>query len=148
MADWLDDLSEFPAMIVAEACKRWRQGNTRRPTPGDIRLACIEIQRERAPKRAGKPILALVKPEPMPAPDVVRPYWRKLRFGELTEAERELFRADVAERTAQLPRATREALRPLTEGADTPLKAVPTAPLRDEDDPAVRKILDDMGATA
>lgn len=135
-------------MIVADACKRWRQGNTRRPTPGDIRLACIEIQRESAPKRAGKPVLALVKPEPKPAADVVRPCCRKLSFRELTEAEQALFLADVAERTAQLPREAREALKSLTDATQAPLKPLATAPLRGEDDPEVRRILDDMGGAA
>lgn len=115
MADWLEDLCGFPAAIVAEACQRWRRENTRRPTPGDIRLACIEIQRERAPQRAVKPALALVRPEPMPAPEVVRPYWRKLRFPELTVAEQALFRADVAARKAHVSEAAREMLGPLAE---------------------------------
>lgn len=46
MADWLDDLSEFPAHLVAEACQLWRRTETRRPMPGDIRTRCFDLKRE------------------------------------------------------------------------------------------------------
>jgi hypothetical protein len=40
--DWIDDLIEFGPKIVAEACRRWRNTESRRPTPADIRKFCIE----------------------------------------------------------------------------------------------------------
>jgi hypothetical protein len=43
IADWLDDLGEFPASVVGEACMLWRrQGDSRRPLPGEIRKLCKE----------------------------------------------------------------------------------------------------------
>jgi len=44
-ADWLDDIAEFPASVVAEACRRHRRGPKMRfrPLPGEIRESCIEI---------------------------------------------------------------------------------------------------------
>lgn len=51
--DWLADLAEFPAEIVAVACREWRQQpGARRPLPGDIRTLCIALDRERHEKRA------------------------------------------------------------------------------------------------
>ena len=44
--DWADDLGEWPAWVVAAACRAWRQHPTKyrfKPLPGDIRLLCIEI---------------------------------------------------------------------------------------------------------
>lgn len=40
--DWLDDLREYPAAVVADACAIWRRGNTRRPMPAEIRALCVE----------------------------------------------------------------------------------------------------------
>jgi len=46
--DWLDDLTEFDGDVVALACQEWRQSYNRRPTPHDIREACIrEASRRR-----------------------------------------------------------------------------------------------------
>src|SRR5579863_88799 len=42
MDDWLNDLGDYPAMFVTEACKRWRETQTHRPTPADI----IRLTRE------------------------------------------------------------------------------------------------------
>lgn len=42
--DWLDDLREFGPKIVEEACAEYRQTQTFRPTPADIRRLCIEAQ--------------------------------------------------------------------------------------------------------
>ena len=39
--DWLEDLGEFPAEVVEAACREWRQTQSRRPTPADIRTLCI-----------------------------------------------------------------------------------------------------------
>ena len=44
--DWADDMSEFPAHVVAEAARRWRRHPTKyrfKPLPGDIRALCVEI---------------------------------------------------------------------------------------------------------
>ena len=44
--DWLDDVGEYPAWVVAEAAKRWRRHPSKyrfKPLPGDIRSLCIEI---------------------------------------------------------------------------------------------------------
>lgn len=45
MRDWIEDLSEFPLALVAEACRDWRrQPGGRRPTPGDIYQLCAAEQ--------------------------------------------------------------------------------------------------------
>jgi len=44
--DWIIDLREFGPDIVNEACARWRIANDRRPTPANVRLLAIDIQRE------------------------------------------------------------------------------------------------------
>lgn len=50
--DWIADLIEFGPAIVNEACTQWRrQPGGRRPTPGDIRVRCIEAQRDVAEHR-------------------------------------------------------------------------------------------------
>lgn len=54
-ADWLDDLAEFHESIVAMACRDWRQTETRRPTPAEIRKLCLEVTR-------------VYEPPPKPAP--------------------------------------------------------------------------------
>jgi len=50
--DWLDDLAEFGAAVVAIACREWRRTSSRRPTPADIRLLCIAEARDRAERAA------------------------------------------------------------------------------------------------
>lgn len=42
--DWIEDLIEFGAAAVADACREWRQTQSRRPTPADIRKLCIAEQ--------------------------------------------------------------------------------------------------------
>ena len=44
--DWLDDLREFGAAIVARACQEWRQTSARRPTPADLRALAVRFQGE------------------------------------------------------------------------------------------------------
>jgi hypothetical protein len=39
-ADWVDDLSEYDADVVAGACKMWRRANSKRPTPHELRALC------------------------------------------------------------------------------------------------------------
>jgi hypothetical protein len=66
--DWLDDLREFGAEVVAEACRRWRrQPGGRRPTPGDIRALCIEEQ-----ETYGIGLRALPTPDARAAHDAAR----------------------------------------------------------------------------
>lgn len=52
--DWLDDLSEFPAAWVAEACQEWRRSQSRRPLISNIRELCI-LHREDERRRALPP---------------------------------------------------------------------------------------------
>lgn len=40
--DWLEDLAEFHEALVGEACRDWRQSETRRPTIADIRKLCSD----------------------------------------------------------------------------------------------------------
>ncbi len=47
--DWINDLVEFEAEDVQNACREWRQNQTRRPTPADIRLLAIAEHRRRNP---------------------------------------------------------------------------------------------------
>jgi len=46
--DWADDLCEYPAWAVGEACRRWRRDPSKawRPTPGQIRAICDELVAE------------------------------------------------------------------------------------------------------
>jgi hypothetical protein len=44
--DWADDLGEYPAWAVEEACRRWRRDPKKyryKPLPGDIRRLCEEV---------------------------------------------------------------------------------------------------------
>src|SRR5260221_8727317 len=54
LADWLEDLCEFPAHIVATACRTWRQTQPRRPTIAEMRELCSSAMpdlRIRAPEK-------------------------------------------------------------------------------------------------
>ena len=51
MADWLDDLCEFPAPAVAKACETWRRTERKRPTPADIRSMVMRWQAEAQAER-------------------------------------------------------------------------------------------------
>lgn len=42
LSDWLDDLDQFPAHVVATSCQDWRRTESRRPTIADIRRVCFE----------------------------------------------------------------------------------------------------------
>jgi hypothetical protein len=57
--DWLEDVGEFAAQHVREACKRYRQSPEcrRRPMPFDIRSICIDLRDadQRATAIAGAP---------------------------------------------------------------------------------------------
>lgn len=77
--DWLDDLGEFPAAIVAEACTEWRQRpGGRRPTPGDIRTICVESRTRKEELR--RPAL------PPPQRDIVAGDFHERRYREAAEA--------------------------------------------------------------
>lgn len=41
--DWLDDMAEFHEAVVAMACRDWRQVETRRPSPAELRKLCLEM---------------------------------------------------------------------------------------------------------
>jgi len=54
--DWLEDLREFDAETVSEACRAWRRSEPKRPTIADIRKHCTSIRNEdRAYQRAARP---------------------------------------------------------------------------------------------
>jgi hypothetical protein len=54
---WLEDLEEFDAEILADACREWRRGQTHRPNIADIRKLCIEAQESRTLKLAPRKIM-------------------------------------------------------------------------------------------
>lgn len=75
-SDWLDDLGDFAAVVVAEACEEWRhKPGGRRPTPGDIRSLCVELRERKA--FLTRPAL----PRPMADPD-----FHERRYREAAEA--------------------------------------------------------------
>lgn len=79
-SDWLDDLGEFPAPMVGEACQIWRRTERRKPTPADIRSICIDLRSD-AEERS-RPRL------PKPSEDVeraMREGWNR-RYAEAAEA--------------------------------------------------------------
>ena len=41
IADWIEDLREFPLASVENALREWRQTQAKRPTIADIRKLCI-----------------------------------------------------------------------------------------------------------
>jgi hypothetical protein len=45
MEDLIDDLAEFPAVVIAAACREWRRTQKWRPTIAELREAC-EWQRQ------------------------------------------------------------------------------------------------------
>ena len=70
--DWLDDLREFPAHVVTEACRQWRRHPTKyryKPLPGDIRTLCVELS-GRLPIVAGRmrKLLESVRTEQLAVP--------------------------------------------------------------------------------
>lgn len=73
--DWLDDLSEFHEAVVGEACRDWRQVQTRRPTPAEIRLICMEKTVPYAPERE-------VQSSPHPFPSNDDYHWLKGQEGQ------------------------------------------------------------------
>ena len=61
LADWIDDLREFPAAIVAQAVAEWRRAQSKRPAISDIRFICKEMTPPRRPTNA--PLLTDERPE-------------------------------------------------------------------------------------
>jgi hypothetical protein len=47
--DWLDDLREFDYAEIADACRDWRRGHTKRPTIAEIRNLCREAHQQPRP---------------------------------------------------------------------------------------------------
>lgn len=50
--DWVEDLVEFGAKTVADACQEWRRSQHRRPVPSEIRKLCSEMRRVSQDRRA------------------------------------------------------------------------------------------------
>ena len=42
MGDWIEDLHEFAASYVADACQEWRRSQSKKPTIADIRSLCTD----------------------------------------------------------------------------------------------------------
>jgi hypothetical protein len=93
LGDWIEDLQEFPASIVASACQEWRRGQIKRPLIADIRHLCVEM---RPPARSSLSREAPMLSHVPVLPQTVRENWATLPFGELSAAEKRLFRADVS----------------------------------------------------
>ena len=90
--DWLDDLGEFPAHVVIEACRQWRRHPVKyrfKPLPGDIRTLCIELS-GRLPVIAGRlrKLLASVRMAQLDAPVPTRAADIRARVVALAAAKR------------------------------------------------------------
>jgi hypothetical protein len=62
-AHWLDDLADWPADLVREACRRWRNSAERYfPTPGQLKaLASDELSARRVLEDRAREFLQLVE---------------------------------------------------------------------------------------
>lgn len=48
LEDWIEDLEEFDLDSIRDACTEWRRKpKAKRPTPGEVRVICVEVQEER-----------------------------------------------------------------------------------------------------
>lgn len=103
LGDWLSDLGEFGAPIVAKACEEWRRGQTHRPTPADIRRLCLEWLPPPEP-HPRHPLLGAPRRrwEPAKSQAEVRANWREIPAMELTEAERALALPEVEAKMVQV----------------------------------------------
>lgn len=90
LADWLDALKPFTAIIVADACRHWVRSESKRPAPADIVRLCREVQPEK-PQIGMQPSTAQHVPPPSD-PNIVRPNWRTIVYWQLSDAEKRLFR--------------------------------------------------------
>jgi hypothetical protein len=50
--DWIEDLAEFSARQVDDACREWRRTKSHRPTISDIRSMCITAQNQERSRKA------------------------------------------------------------------------------------------------
>jgi hypothetical protein len=71
IADWIEDLHEFPYHDIAAACREWRRAHTKRPSIAEIRNLCREAHQH-----------------PRPAPTDMDAYARSIGFA--SNAERML----------------------------------------------------------
>jgi len=128
ISDWLDDLGEFPAMIVADSCALWRRSYPgKRPTPGDIRQLCREVTPRK--REAPKPMVML--PQVEHDPSTVRDNWQTLEWPNLTEAEKKLFTADLPE--------------PPTKKMGPDWEALTKPPTTPDDPELLRRALENLG---
>ena len=114
-ADWLDDLEEFAAVTVAEACAEWRQKpGGRRPTPGDIRAICVEIRG----RRCMRLLPAQASPHHFPSREDY--YWLKSQEGQehTDEDWRRIKAYQLAWERVQGREATDPAIQPMIDQAE------------------------------
>jgi hypothetical protein len=91
IADWIEDLHEFPYHDIAQACRDWRRAHTKRPSIAEIRNLCRESHQQ-----------------PRPAPTNMDAYARSLGWRD--NAERmQAIAADTAKKVAANQRLTAEA---------------------------------------
>ena len=104
--DWLDDLGAFASSIVASAVTEWRQTQSKRPVPADIRTICLRLEREaKEDRERHRPLPASRQIEAIPpSPDTVRDNWRQISWLELSQAEQDLFRQENEARHREAPR--------------------------------------------
>jgi hypothetical protein len=50
IADWIEDLHEFPYHDIAAACREWRRAHTKRPSIAEIRNLCREAHQQPRPE--------------------------------------------------------------------------------------------------
>ena len=81
IADWIEDLHEFPYHDVAAACREWRRAHAKRPSIAEIRNLCREAQ------------------QPMPPPTNLDAYARSL--GWRSNAERMTAIAEAQRKKAE-----------------------------------------------
>lgn len=69
IADWADDLGEFPEWAIAEAFRAFRRTEDRRPTIAAIRALCQPLVEEAAVElERCRRLLALGRPADQPTP--------------------------------------------------------------------------------
>jgi hypothetical protein len=49
IADWIEDLHEFPYHDISAACRDWRRAHTKRPSIAEIRNLCREAHHQPRP---------------------------------------------------------------------------------------------------
>lgn len=115
--DWLEDLEEFPAELVGEACRDYRRSadRARRPLPGDIRMICIRIRVADATRVADRKAIADAR---SPWPDWLAELWgpapmgpsdRAAAIAQAKDREREQLRRRLGNPNAKLSSEMTEA---------------------------------------